>query len=110
MQMLFQFYQLLAFTFLQSRDGNVRPARDDLGNVLLSYFFAKEGFLGLRAFFRRVSQFLFELRDSAVLDFACSGQITSALRAFKLGAKLVKFFLPFSLLLKNCFFLLPLGF
>ena len=87
MQMLFQFYQLLAFTFLQSRDGNVRPARDDLGNVLLSYFFAKQcGPFTFGSFCRGIGQFLFEFRNAPILNFTCLCQLTSALWDYAVAA------------------------
>src|SRR6266545_3164269 len=110
MQMLFKFYQLLAFTFLQSRNGNVRPARDDFRNVLFRYLFAKERFFCLCTFCCRVSQFPFELRYPAILNFTRSGQLTTTLCALELGAELIEFRLPFSLLVEDCFLFLPFGF
>src|SRR5207249_5619562 len=95
MQVLFQFHQLLAFSFLQSRDGNMGPARDNLGDVFFGYFFAKERFFCLCTFCRRVSQFLFQLRNASVLDFARLRQLTTALCALELRAEVIKFFFHF---------------
>src|SRR4051794_9619172 len=97
MQVLFQFHQLLAFTFLQSRDGNVRPARYNFGDIFLGYFFAKQRLLALRAFRGRVSYLLFQLWYPAVLNFTRPGQLTTTLCPLELSAELVKFFFPFPL-------------
>ena len=90
MQMLFQFDQLFAFAFLQSRDRNVRPARNHFGDVFLGHFFAKERFLRLCAFCRRVGQFPFQLRNPAVLNLARFSQFAATLRALEFGAKSVR--------------------
>jgi hypothetical protein len=44
------------------------------------------------------------------LNFARPGQLTATLRALELGAELIEFFLPFSLLFKNSFLFLLFGF
>src|SRR4029453_6144991 len=98
--MVFQLYQFLAFTFLQSRDGNVRPAGDNFRDVLFGYFFTKERFFCLCAFCCRVSNFPFELSIPAILNFTRPGQLTTTLCALELGAELIEFRLPFSLLVE----------
>src|ERR1700756_2762612 len=116
------------------------PAGDNFGNVFFRYFFAQESSLGsarapagcLRRPRRRTfpsirrgadrntrgacapllsrSQFLFQPRYPAVLDFARCGQFTSTLRALELGAELIKFFFPFPLFFEDRFLFLPFGF
>ena len=39
-QMLLQLDEFFALAFLQTRNRNARPARDDLGDVFLGHFFA----------------------------------------------------------------------
>jgi len=110
MQMLFEFYQFLALAFLQSRDRNVRPAGNHFRDVFLGHLFAKERFLGLRTLRRSLGQFPFQLGNPAILQFARFSQFTAACGALKLGPQPIEFFFPFSLLVDNGFFLLPLGF
>jgi hypothetical protein len=38
--MLLKLYELFALALLQTRNGNARPARYDLGDILLGDFFA----------------------------------------------------------------------
>ena len=86
------------------------PARDNLGDVFFGYFFAKERFFCLCTFCRRVSQFLFQLRNASVLDFARLRQLTTALCALELRAEVIKFFFPFPLFFEHRFLFLPFGF
>jgi len=108
--MLLQFHQLFPLALLQSRNRNVRPTGNNFGDVFLSYFFTEQRLFALGTFCGGVGQFLFELRNASVLNLACPGQLTAALRALELSPKSIKFLLPFSLLFKNRFLLLPLGF
>ena len=89
MQALFHLHEFLALAFLQTRDRNVRPARDDLGDVFLGHFFAEQlRFLVPASSFAIARCSLrFELGNAAVLDLARLGQLAAALRAFELGAR-----------------------
>jgi len=44
------------------------------------------------------------------LNFTRPGQLTPTLRALELGAELIEFGLPFSLLVEDCFLFLPFSF
>ncbi len=111
MQMLLQFDQLFPLAFLQSRNRNVRPARNNFGDVFLSHFFAQQRWLPiLRRFGCCIGQFSFQLGNASVLNLARLGKLTTTLRALELGTKLIKLLLPFPLFFENGFFLLPLGF
>ena len=94
--MLFHFHQLLALAFLQSRDRNVRPAGDDFGDVFLGHFFAQQTLFCLRRFRGELAQFLFQLRNAAVLDLAGFGQFAAALGALEFGPQSIEFLLHIS--------------
>ena len=92
-QALFHFHQLLALAFLQARNRDVRPTRNDLGDVFLGHFLAEEARLFVGRFFLcDLAQFLFQLGNAAVLDFTRFAQFSAALRAFEFGAGGVEFF------------------
>ena len=68
---LFHFHELLALAFLQARDRDARPARDDLGDVFLGDFLAQEARFLVGRFFRcDLAQLFLELGNAAVLDLA----------------------------------------
>jgi hypothetical protein len=79
MQMLFQLYQLLALALLQSRDGNVRPTRNNFGDVFLGHFLTEQGASrsGLSgvgdAGYRTLCEFSLQVWNFAVLDFTSFG-------------------------------------
>ena len=104
---LFHFDQLGALAFLQSGNGDAGPSRNHFGDVLLGDFFAEDrgAFrLGLDFF-----EFPFGFGDEAVLDFAGSLEVATALGLLEFGSEVFDFpgnFLGFANLL---FFLEPLS-
>src|SRR5438445_12492218 len=115
-QMRFEFEQLFSLAFLQPRDRNVRPTRDDFGDIFFGDFFSEESSLGsarapagcLRRPRRRIfpavrrgagrstrgacapllklGEFSFQFRNATVLNLARLGQLATALRALQLSA------------------------
>src|SRR5436309_8250843 len=104
MQVLFEFNEFFALALLQSRDGNVRPARDNFGDIFLGHFFAEQsasraGLSGVAdAGDRTLGEFSLKLRNLAELDFTSFSQFAAALRAFQLSPQSIEFFFPFPLL------------
>ena len=73
--MLLQPNEFLALPFLEARDRDARPARDDFGDVLLGHFLLQHlsAFLELAELLVVLLELARELRHSAVLNLARFG-------------------------------------
>ena len=107
MQMFLEPDQFLALAFLQSRDRNVRPTRNDFGDIFLRHFFAKQPVAAFLDLLFDGAQFFLQLRDAAVLQLARLREFAAALCALEFGPRLIEFFLKLALFVDDGLLLLP---
>ena len=111
--MLLELDQLLSLAFLQPRNGNMGPARNNFGDIFFGYFLAQHGarHTGTSGVsdtgYSALGKLLFQFGDPSVLNLTRLGQFTASLRPLQLGALLFEFFFPLPLFLENGFLFLP---
>ena len=102
--------QLLDFPFHQPAHRDVRPLRDDVGDVLLVNFFLEQtrAARALRGGIRLLDAFL-QLGDASVLQLGRLRVVSGALRGRKLVAGVLELLLQLARAFDRVLLLLPLG-
>ena len=110
MQPFFHVNQLLDFAFHQPAHRNVRPLRDDLGDVLLVDLFLQQAraLRRLRAARLGLMDALLEIGDAAVLQLRRLRVVARALRHAELVARGLELLLQLAGPLDGVLFRLPL--
>src|SRR4029079_14734554 len=99
-----------ALAFHHSRNGNSRPSRNDLSDIISSYFFLQE--LSTTLLARKLllcfQQLLLELRNGAICNLCSFAEVAGASGLFRLCFGFVVLLLDLSNASQRFLFILPL--